>query len=110
MSGLTELALYEAYIYGALLVAGGFIGYKKAHSMPSLVLGSASGILAIILAFTGTHGHDLISLFLLSAESILLSAFFYTRFQKTNKFLPGGLMFVASIVSLAMFLVGILLA
>ncbi len=110
MGSLVELALYESVVYGILLVVGGVIGYTKAKSMPSLVMGSATGILAILLAYYGLHGHDLISLFLLAAESIVLSAFFYTRFQKTKKIMPAGLMFIVSVVSLAIYLIGILVA
>jgi uncharacterized membrane protein (UPF0136 family) len=107
---VSELAIIEGFIYGILLIAGGIIGYTKAQSKPSLYAGSVSGIFAIIFSSLGMVGHDLIALFLLASEAILLSAFFYIRYSSTKKFMPSGLMVLVSAISLILYLVGILTA
>ncbi len=89
---------------------GGVVGYTKAHSKASLYAGSASGVLAIVFSYIGLSGHDLMALFLLAAESILLSAFFYMRFSSSKKFMPSGLMVIISAISLVIYLTGILVA
>ena len=105
-----HVALCEGIVYGALLIVGGIMGYTKAGSKPSLIMGSLSGLLAILLSFWGLKGHDLPSLFLLGGEAIVLSAFFYMRYANSKKFMPAGMMTVVSAVSLLMFTVGILVA
>lgn len=105
-----DVALYEGFVYGALLIIGGVIGFTKAQSKPSLYAGCGSGVLAIIFSVLGIRGHDLLALFLLAAEAILLSAFFYIRYTATKKFMPAGMMLGVSVISLALYLVGILSA
>lgn len=107
---LERVALYEGLVYGLLLIIGGVVGFSKAHSKPSLYAGSASGVLAIAFSYAGLTGHELIGLFLLAAESILLSAFFYMRYSASKKFMPAGLMVIVSAVSLILYLTGIIAA
>ena len=105
-----QFALYEGLVYGLLLIVGGVIGYAKAHSKPSLYAGSASGVLAMIFSYLGFSGNELLALFLLAAESILLSAFFYMRYSSSKKFMPAGFMVLLSAVSLVIYLTGVLVA
>ena len=105
-----QVALYEGLVYGFLLIIGGVIGFKKAQSKASLYAGSASGVAAIVFSYLGLHGNDLLALFLLAAEAIILSAFFYMRYSSSKKFMPSGMMFVVSAVSLVIYLTGILVA
>jgi uncharacterized membrane protein (UPF0136 family) len=103
-------ALYEGLVYGLLLIVGGVIGYTKAHSRASLYAGATSGVLAIAFSYFGLTRNDLFGLFLLAAESIILSAFFYMRYSASKKFMPAGFMLIVSAVSLLMYLTGILVA
>lgn len=105
-----QFALYEGIVYGLLLIVGGVVGYTKAHSKASLYAGSASGVIAISFSYMGLTGNDLLALFLLAAESILLSAFFYMRYSASKKFMPAGMMVVVSGISLVVYLTGILVA
>ena len=107
---MERVALYEGLVYGVLLIIGGIIGFSKAQSRPSLYAGSASGVLAITFSYAGLTGHDLIGLFLLAAEAILLSAFFYMRYSASKKFMPAGMMCIVSAVSLVLYLAGIIAA
>jgi uncharacterized membrane protein (UPF0136 family) len=103
-------ALYEGIVYGLLLIVGGVVGYKKAHSRASLYAGSVSGVLAIAFSYFGLTKNDLFGLFLLATEAIILSAFFYMRYSASKKFMPAGLMLIVSAVSLTVYLTGILVA
>ena len=103
-----QAALYEGILFGVLLIVGGVMGFTKAQSKTSLYSGSASGLFAIVFGLIGMAGHDLLALFLLAAEAILLSAFFYIRYSSTKKFMPAGLMVIVCAVSLVMYLIGIL--
>lgn len=105
-----QVALYEGLVYGFLLIIGGVIGFKKAHSKASLYAGSASGVFAVVFSYLGLQGNDLLALFLLAAEAIILSAFFYMRYSSSKKFMPSGMMLVVSALSLVIYLTGILVA
>ena len=102
-----SVALYEGIVYGFLLIIGGIVGYTKSQSRPSLFMGSGCGILALLLSTYGLRGGGMIALFLLAAEAILLSTFFYMRYTSSKKFMPAGLMMGVSVFSFTLYFVGI---
>lgn len=84
-------------LYAALLVAGGWIGYIKAKSRPSLIAGHISGVIILIcmaLIFTeqGVKAGSIVA----TLTSLGLAIFFGKRFAKSRKFMPGGLMAIVS--------------
>ena len=85
-------------VYALLLIVGGVIGFLKARSRPSLIAGVASGLIAIgSLAIAATANEDLgYSLALILA--IVMFLFFGPRAMSSRKFMPAGLMAVASVV------------
>jgi uncharacterized membrane protein (UPF0136 family) len=93
-------------IYALLLAIGGVIGYVKAGSRPSLIAGSISA-LAALLALGLSVGNNRLGVPLGLILSIVLFVLFGYRYAvKTRKFMPSGLLAVASLVVLAvMFLV-----
>jgi uncharacterized membrane protein (UPF0136 family) len=93
-------------IYALLLAIGGVIGYVKAGSRPSLIAGSISA-LAALLALGLSVGNNRLGVPLGLILSIALFVLFGYRYAvKTRKFMPSGLLAVASLVVLAvMFLV-----
>jgi uncharacterized membrane protein (UPF0136 family) len=93
-------------IYSLLLAVGGVIGYVKAGSRPSLIAGSISA-LAALLALGLSVGNNRLGVPLGLILSIALFVLFGYRYAvKTRKFMPSGLLAVASLVVLAvMFLV-----
>jgi len=93
-------------IYAVLLAVGGAIGYLKAGSRSSLIAGSISAIVAAqALGLSIRSNRWGVPLGLLLSISLFV-LFGYRYAAKTRKFMPSGLLAVASLVVLAvMFLV-----
>ena len=84
------------WIYIALLLAGGLMGFIKAKSMISLV---TSAIFAVLLALCAT---GVIKSFYIADILVgLLLVVFGVRFAKGRKFMPSGLMLGLSVAVLA---------
>ena len=83
------------FIYGILMLGGGVMGYVKAHSKPSLIMGIISGI----LIFIGVYllGSNLkIGMMLVTAVSAMLTGVFLLRLLKTHSFMPAGMLLLLS--------------
>ncbi len=83
------------YVYGALLIFGGAMGYAKAKSVPSLVTGTVFGLLAILIGFRYTW-HDAPYAALVIA--LLLIFMMGRRYLWTRKAMPALLIVVLSFV------------
>jgi uncharacterized membrane protein (UPF0136 family) len=101
-----RVGLVVLIVYAVLLIVGGVIGFVKARSRPSLIAGVVSGILALIAAWIsstpGSNEDAGYSLALLLA--VILFIFFGYRASKTRKFMPGGLLAVASVLVIGVML------
>ncbi len=88
-------------VYAVLLIVGGLIGFLKARSRPSLIAGVVSGLIAAGAAvLSSTYNEDLgYSIALILA--IVLFLFFGTRAVTARKFMPSGMLTVASVVVIA---------
>lgn len=87
-------------IYALLLAVGGYIGYAKAGSRPSLIAGSASAAVAVValaLTFAGGLGFW-VGLILAAA----LTAMFAIRLRKTGKFMPSGMLLGMSVIMIGL--------
>jgi len=89
-----------AIVYGALVLLGGWMGYAKAKSKPSLIAGAISGALLWFAAILSMSGNPLGSRMALIVGILLLLLFGY-RFAKGGKFMPSGLMALASLIAVA---------
>jgi len=88
---------YILWGFSVLLVAGGLMGFLKAKSRISLLTSLVFALLLGLCAmdvFTWEYMDDMVLM--------ILVLFFGMRFAKTKKFMPGGLMAVLSIVTLAL--------
>jgi uncharacterized membrane protein (UPF0136 family) len=82
------------WIYIALMMLGGLMGFIKAGSKASLIASSAFSLLLVLFAldkFPFKH-HVWVLLFLL--------IFFGGRFAKSKKFMPNGFMSLLSAIAL----------
>ncbi|HEV8336617.1 MAG TPA: TMEM14 family protein [Candidatus Polarisedimenticolia bacterium] len=92
-------AAVTTFVYGALVLAGGWLGYRKASSLPSLITGAISAallFLAGILSARGNPAGDRIALIV----ALVLAVFFGYRLARGRKFMPAGLMVVISVAVL----------
>lgn len=92
-----NLQVIIIYSYAFLVALGGIIGFVKAGSVPSLVMGLLfGGLLAIsgYLFSNGKQGGRNCALIL----SLVLAFFFAYRFFLSMAFMPAGLMVLLSII------------
>ncbi len=83
------------WIYIALLIAGGLMGFLKAKSKMSLIMSLAFAVPLALCAL------DILKVYYLADAIIgVLLVFFGMRFVKGRKFMPGGLMSIASVLAL----------
>ena len=88
------------FIFGALTIAGGVVGYVKAKSRASLIAGGISGLLLLLAAYLMTSGSFPAGRILALVISVLLAGRFIPAFLKTRKPMPAGLMSVLSIIGI----------
>lgn len=89
------------WIYIVLLLAGGLIGFFKAGSKVSLISAAVSAALLIVVAMPGLFQPAAAR----KIEEVILAALlvvFAVRLTKTKKFMPSGLMLVATITALVL--------
>jgi uncharacterized membrane protein (UPF0136 family) len=83
------------YVYGAVLILGGFTGYLKAKSVPSLVAGVVCGVIALLLAYYYPwHFAPLAALVL----SLLLTGMMGRRYLRTRKVMPALVIVLLSLI------------
>lgn len=85
------------WIYIVLLVAGGLVGFVKAQSKMSLLTSLGFAALLVLCAVRIIPDPIVADITL-----VVLLIFFGMRFVKTKKFMPMGLMTVATVVALAL--------
>ncbi|XP_053185976.1 transmembrane protein 14C-like [Scomber japonicus] len=94
------------FSYAALVVIGGFIGYVKAGSVTSLVAGLLFGLLAAGGAYLGSQNPK--NVWLSLGTTGVLTGVMGMRFLSSWKFMPAGLMTLASGLMLARIIRGML--
>ena len=95
---MLELTKNYYFIFGALTILGGVIGFVKAGSRASLIAGGVSGVLILVAAWLMMNRNALAGVFLGLAISLVLEARFLPAFIKTKKPMPAGMMAVLSMV------------
>lgn len=99
MLDITKLYLF---IFGALTIAGGVMGFVKAGSNASLIAGGVSGALLLGAGYLVASGKGQPGLILGLVVSIALAGRFVPGFLSSHKFMPGGMMALLSIVGIVM--------
>ncbi|NIV93163.1 hypothetical protein GWN42_10260 [candidate division KSB1 bacterium] len=89
---------YVVLVYGILVAIGGVMGYAKAKSRPSLIMGSVFGLLILVSSWL-LFGGNKMGWNLAFILSVFLTLFFAYRFKVSRKFMPAGLMVVLSLIT-----------
>jgi len=89
---------YLGYAFGAVVAAGGAMGYVKKRSVPSLVAGLAFGGLAMAGAYHASLNPN--TPYVGAGVSGLLAGAMGGRAAKSGKFMPSGLI---ALLALGMF-------
>lgn len=99
-----KISALTLIVYGLFVLVGGMIGYAKAHSMISLVMGTSFAIGLILCGFAvlyywkvGLYGGLILSTTLLF--------FFAYRFYLTHAMMPAGMMSVLSFAALLILII-----
>jgi uncharacterized membrane protein (UPF0136 family) len=83
------------YVYGALVLIGGIIGYATAKSQMSLIMGVASGVVLILAGYLAASGNE-IGVYIGLVVSAALAVLFMLRYIKTKTVMPALVMAVLS--------------
>ncbi|MGI4788003.1 MAG: TMEM14 family protein [Janthinobacterium lividum] len=96
-----QTASIIVYVYAVLVGIGGFIGYRKANSLPSLIMGTLS-FLVLLGAGYGLGARKVWGEPLALGLALVLLVFFSIRYVKSSPkaFMPGGLMAILSVLTL----------
>ena len=89
------------FIFGALTIAGGVMGFVKAQSKASLIAGGISGVL-LLLAGWLIATKLYVGLGLGMVVSLALAGRFVPGFLATKKVMPAGMMAVLSVVGIVL--------
>ena len=102
---LVTIEAIAILLYGLLSPGGGVLGYVKSGSKVSLISGSISGALLIVLAVLAFFGNPWA--YLMAALVIgLLVITFIVRFFKTRKFMPAIPMVALGVAAIVVILFG----
>ncbi|XP_029380315.1 transmembrane protein 14C-like [Echeneis naucrates] len=97
---------WAGFTYAALVSAGGIMGYLKAGSVTSLAAGLLFGLLAAVGAYLASQNPKNVWLSLGTSGS--LAVVMGLRFLNSWKFMPAGLMTLASGLMLAKIIIGMI--
>lgn len=86
-------------VYGILLILGGIMGYAKAASVASLVMGIIFGA-GLLASAWGMFNGVVWASYVALALTVFLTAFFAYRFSLSKAFMPAGLMIIIGIIVL----------
>jgi uncharacterized membrane protein (UPF0136 family) len=88
------------FVFGALTIAGGVMGYVKAGSVASIIAGSIAGVLLIIAGVLIASGKVSCGLIMGGITSLALAIQFVPKFLSAHKFMPAGMMSILSVISI----------
>ncbi len=88
-------------IYGIILWVGGMIGYAKAHSLVSFIMGSVSAAMLVVAGITMLRPTPW-GFWWAVCVTGLLAAFFAYRYYITQKLMPAGMLTILSLLVLCL--------
>ena len=95
---VNDITAIEIWVYGALMILGGIMGFVKAHSKASLLSGVGLGLGLLASGYGVSHGapDSLIVAIVIAALLLVLFAF---RYVKTRRFMPAGVLAILSLAA-----------
>ncbi|HKQ69259.1 MAG TPA: TMEM14 family protein [Polyangiaceae bacterium] len=104
---MLEATKVYLFLFGALTIAGGVLGYVKAKSRPSLVAGGISGGLLLVAGYLLGIGSATGGCLLGLVQSVALAVRFVPAFAKGRKFMPAGLIALLGVGGIALTALGL---
>ena len=101
LSPMIDQTKIYLFVFGALTIAGGVMGYVKKGSTDSLIAGGIAGIL-LLIAGALIPSKPQVGLILGLVISIALAGRFVPMFLKTHSFMPAGMMSILSVIGIVM--------
>ncbi len=89
---------FITFFFGLIVLIGGIMGYVKAASFPSLIMGLSFGIILCLSAW-GMFQDHLFPAYVGIILILALDAFFTYRWLLTYKFFPAGLMSIIGLIA-----------
>lgn len=102
---MEQILAWSIFGYALIVGIGGVFGYMKAKSTKSLLAGLISGVILLIAWFLATKTPT-VGLGLATLMAAVLLVVFITRFIRTRKFMPAGMMMLLNLVAMVVFLAG----
>lgn len=92
----------EIWVYGAIIILGGVMGFVKVGSKASLLAGVGMGM-ALLASGFGVWRGSANSLVVTEVIAALLLVLFAVRLAKTRRFMPAGMLAILSVVAVVIF-------
>ncbi len=108
LTAMLDLTKIYLFIFGALTIAGGIMGYVKAGSPASIIAGGISGVLLLVSGYLIGAGKVQAGLILGIVIALALAYQFVPKFLETHKFMPAGMMSILSAIGLVFTVVALI--
>ena len=97
-----DITAIEIWVYGALMILGGIMGFVKVHSKASLLSGVGLG-LGLLASGYGVWRGSADCLIVAMVIAALLLVLFAFRYVKTRRFMPAGVLAILSLAAVVIF-------
>jgi len=94
---MIDAAQIALAVYGVLLIVGGVMGKVKGNSSASLIAGTLTGI-AALTGYWKSLQDPMVGFLIGAMVGLLLTGIFVSRFARSRKFMPAGLILILSLV------------
>ena len=96
---MIDLTKIYYFIFGALTIAGGIMGFVKKHSYASLIAGGLCGVL-LLMAGQLLRDKPQQGLILGVVVSLALAGQFLPKFIQKHTWMPAGMMSILSVIAI----------